>query len=299
MCSFYNTIFINPNLAPPAVVAQSKEKRTTSIRIDWNPVPGAHKYFASIWPATTSGIVRIPVYSNFVQLTDLVAETNYVMNITATSVYSTWTTDIHTCRFATGPAMSEIKSSDVSSTAMELTWPYVQGVEFYELSFSPPINDDGSPLIVYKNKTYVENLLPDTEYQISVCGKSDLFHTDAIHFAQFTAPPAPVLVFPRIKSRRLDLQWTQLPDDYFYIVDIRPKPIGYEHNLPMQTWSNTETITGMEPETMYHFMVKAVSEERGLVTDEFVISQTTGTTCLPFSDINLFLSSTWPSRCRA
>ena len=84
--SITDTTSISFQSAPPAVVATSKEKRTTSIRIDWNPVPGAHKYFATIWPPTTSGITRIPVYSNFVKLTDLVAETSYTMNITATSI---------------------------------------------------------------------------------------------------------------------------------------------------------------------------------------------------------------------
>ena len=44
----------------------------------------------------------------------------------------------------------------------------------------------------------------------------------------------------------------------------------------MKTQSYQETITGMEPETMYFFMIKAVSESRSLVTDEFVVSQTTG-----------------------
>ena len=44
----------------------------------------------------------------------------------------------------------------------------------------------------------------------------------------------------------------------------------------MKTQSYQETITGMEPETKYFFMIKAVSESRSLVTDEFVVSQTTG-----------------------
>jgi len=159
---------------------------------------------------------------------------------------------------------------------MSLAWAYVPGVDFYELSFSPPITADGSPLIVNENVTHLSGLVPDTKYEISICGKSDLFHTDAILFTQATAPPAPILTFPRIKSRRLDLQWSQLPDDYYYILDIHPKPIGYENSLPMTTWSNSETITGMTPEMKYYFMIKAVSEERGLVTDEYVISQTTG-----------------------
>ena len=68
---------------------------------------------------------------------------------------------------------------------------------------------------------------------------------------------------------------------YPYIFFVRtltfPKPLGYERNLPMKTQNFEETVTGMEPETKYFFMIKAVSESRALVTDEFVISQTTGT----------------------
>ena len=140
--------WINSVSAPKAIVASSKEKRTTSIRIDWAPVSGAHKYFASIWPPTTSGLTRIPIYSNFVQLTDLTAETSYVMNLTAQSYGGSWTTDVHTCRFSTGPAMSQPVSHDVTSTTMGLSWTLVPGVDFYEISFSPPINDDATPLVV-------------------------------------------------------------------------------------------------------------------------------------------------------
>ena len=129
-------------------MASAKEKRTTSIRIDWAPITKAHKYFASIWPPTISGLTRIPIYSNFVQLTDLTAETAYVMNLTAQSYGGSWTTDIHTCRFSTGPAMSNPISTDVTSTAMGLSWRHVVGVDFYEISFSPPINDDASPIII-------------------------------------------------------------------------------------------------------------------------------------------------------
>ena len=192
------------------------------------------------------------------------------MNLTAQSYGGSWTTDIHTCRFSTGPAMSNPISTDVTSTAMGLSWRHVVGVDFYEISFSPPINDDASAIIIkvfrssshektqnshchwqkllkhkqirviaiicfiaptfntwiicfQSNSTYVSGLVADTEYRLTFCGKSELFHTDAIEFVQFTAPPAPQLTFPKIKSRRLDLQWTQLPDDYYYLLDIRPK----------------------------------------------------------------------------
>ena len=198
------------------------------------------------------------------------------MNLTATTLRGTWTTDAHTCRFKTGPAMSDLVSKDVTSTAMNLAWKFVPGVEFYELNFIPSINSDGSPLIVRDNSTYVTDLVSDVQYQISICGKSDLFHTDSIQFNQFTAPSAPVLIFPKIKSRRLDLIWTELPEDYYYLLDVVPRPAGYEDLLPMQTWANSETITGLLPETMYTFTVRAVSEERALVTDQFSISQMTG-----------------------
>ena len=70
------------------------------------------------------------------------------MNLTAQSYGGSWTTDIHTCRFSTGPAMSNPISTDVTSTAMGLSWQHVVGVDFYEISFSPPINDDASAIII-------------------------------------------------------------------------------------------------------------------------------------------------------
>ena len=82
--------------------------------------------------------------------------------------------------------------------------------------------------------------------------------------------------FPRIKSRRLELSWTELPSDYVYYLDVRPIPEGYEDKLPLKLTVNRVTITGMEPETLYYFMVKAKSESKSLTTDEFVTSQATG-----------------------
>ena len=70
------------------------------------------------------------------------------MNLTAQSYGGSWTTDIHTCRFSTGPAMSNPITTDVTSTAMGLSWRHVVGVDFYEISFSPPINDDASAIII-------------------------------------------------------------------------------------------------------------------------------------------------------
>ena len=57
---------------------------------------------------------------------------------------------------------------------------------------------------------------------------------------------------------------------------MRPIPVGYENSLPMQLTENEILVTGMEPETLYYFMIKARSSDNVLTTDEFVISQATG-----------------------
>lgn len=44
--------------------------------------------------------------------------------------------------------MSNPITTDVTSTAMGLSWRHVVGVDFYEISFSPPINDDASAIII-------------------------------------------------------------------------------------------------------------------------------------------------------
>ena len=74
----------------------------------------------------------------------------------------------------------------------------------------------------------------------------------------------------------MGLTWTQLPEDYEYRVDVRPIPEGYEDKLPLQLKDNNVVINGMEPETIYYFMIKASSKDKDLTTDEFVISQSTG-----------------------
>ena len=57
---------------------------------------------------------------------------------------------------------------------------------------------------------------------------------------------------------------------------MRPIPAGYEDSLPMKLTENEILVTGMEPETLYYFMIKARSSDNVLTTDEFVISQATG-----------------------
>ena len=85
------------------------------------------------------------------------------------------------------------------------------------------------------------------------------------------------------KVNRINFKFYNNDNHYIFFVHILtlPKPLGYERNLPMKTQNFEETVTGMEPETKYFFMIKAVSESRALVTDEFVISQTTGTIIFP------------------
>ena len=67
-----------------------------------------------------------------------------------------------------------------------------------------------------------------------------------------------------------------LPENFIYELDMRPIPAGYEDSLPMKLTENEILVTGMEPETLYYFMIKARSSDNVLTTDEFVISQATG-----------------------
>ena len=259
--------------APPAVVATSKDKRSTSIRINWDPVPLAHRYYAEITPPTTSGISRIPIYTNFVQLSDLNEDTAYNMTITAVSARSTWTTDDHLCSFSTAPKMSKLTTSDVTSHAMKLSWTEVEHIHMYRLEFSPSI---GGAKYEESTETFIDNFSPDTEYEISIVGIGEDFETDPFRLKRFTAPPAPILSFPSIKSRRLDLAWNSLPDDYYWIVNIYPVPAGHEDTWPLKTSETTFTALGLEPESEYSFTIRAVSEQRALVTDLTTIAQETG-----------------------
>ena len=103
-----------------------------------------------------------------------------------------------------------------------------------------------------------------------------LHQVSLFHFIFTKMASAPILTFPIIKSRRLGLQWTKLPDNFVYYLDMRPIPDGYEGKLPMKLTDNEVLVTGMEPETPYYFMIKAKSSDNVLTTDEFVISQATG-----------------------
>ncbi|CBY31468.1 unnamed protein product [Oikopleura dioica] len=258
--------------APPPVVASGKDKRSTSIRINWDPVPEAHRYYAEITPPTNSGISRIPIYTNFVQLSDLKEDTFYNMTITAVSARSTWTTDDHICEFSTAPKMSKLTTSDVTSHAMMLSWFEVYKIEMYRLEFSPSI---GASKYETAFDLFVDNMEPDTEYEIAIIGIGDDFETDPYRLKRFTAPPAPVINFPSIKSRRLDLEWNSLPDDYYWIVNIYPVPAGHEDTWPLKTEETTFTALGLEPESEYSFTIRAVSEQRALVTDLTTIGQKT------------------------
>jgi len=103
------------------IVASAKEKRSSSIRIDWEAVPNAYKYVATIDPPTQAGLSRIPIMTNFIALGNLKPETEYTMVLTAVSTKGTWTTDEHVCNFGTGPELGPVLIQNVTSKAMHLT----------------------------------------------------------------------------------------------------------------------------------------------------------------------------------
>ena len=73
-----------------------------------------------ISPPTRTGLTKIPVGKNFLQLVDLAPETDYRMVLTALAPRGAWTTDEHTCDFATGPELGAILIQNVTSQAMFL-----------------------------------------------------------------------------------------------------------------------------------------------------------------------------------
>ena len=101
-------------------MASAKEKRSTTIRIDWDAIPNAYKYIATISPPTQSGLTRIPIMTNFIKLGDLKPETEYTMTLTALSTKGSWATDEHVCSFATGPELGPVLIQNVTSKAMQL-----------------------------------------------------------------------------------------------------------------------------------------------------------------------------------
>ena len=164
------------------------------------------------------------------------------------------------------------------------------------MTLTPPLPNQPNPIkVLDPSAVKLESMVPSTKYAIELCGFSTDpaadFHTDAVTYTHFTAPPgnyhtfsslihfsftAPILTFPIKKSRRLGLQWTKLSENFVYYLDMRPVPVGYESMLPMKLTDNEVVVTGMEPETPYYFMIKAKSRDNVLTTDEFVISQATG-----------------------
>lgn len=101
-------------------MASAKEKRSTSIRVDWAAVPNAYKYVAIIDPPTQAGLSKIPINTNFIKLGNLAPKTTYTMTITAVSQNGAWTTDEHVCQFATGPELGPVLIQNVTSKAMFL-----------------------------------------------------------------------------------------------------------------------------------------------------------------------------------
>ena len=107
-------------LAPAPIEAKSKEKRSTSIMIEWDPIPNAYRYLAEIDPPTQTGLTKIPISTSFVQLVDLAPETDYHLVLTALAPRGIWITDEHVCDFATGPKLGAVLIQNVTSYAMHL-----------------------------------------------------------------------------------------------------------------------------------------------------------------------------------
>ena len=70
----------------------------------------------------------------------------------------------------------------------------MDAVDYYTMTLTPPLPSQPNPIkVLDPTGVKLENMVPSTKYAIELCGFSTDpaadFHTDAVTYTHFTAPP--------------------------------------------------------------------------------------------------------------
>ncbi len=248
------TIFLAPtNLV---VTAQS----SSQIGLSWSSVAGATSY--NIYRATASNGDYQPAGTassdSYEDNTELSAHTEYFYRVTAYNAGGE--SDSSETQSATTivAAPANLTYEVVSAKQINLKWDSVVGATSYKISREP--SSDVSVIKISTNYYESTGLSANTEYSYKVTATNANGDGAASEIKVTTRVLAPANLSATSKSSsKIALAWDEVMGKDGYIIYRAPSSNGVYDSVGVATTKSYEDSTGLAPNTVYYYMVKAYS----------------------------------------
>ena len=223
-------------------------KTYTSVALSWNPVASATEY------EITYGEETISATSNNIVVDGLLPDTEYVFNVMAKNSYTTSPQAEITVRTEL-PSLgipANLIYTDVKQESISLSWESVAGADEYIITYN------STQKTVVSNSTVISNLLPNTDYSITIQAKNQYVTgamSDSITVKTLVAPVGSItgLKVTDRQANSITLAWDAVSGAENY-------EVKYGQNT-ISTTDSSIVITNLAADTTYTFSARAISTE--------------------------------------
>ncbi|MBO5811228.1 MAG: S8 family serine peptidase [Bacteroidales bacterium] len=248
------TLEVDKISVPTNLVATTTSEST--IDLTWDNVKEAESY--KVYQGTN--LIASGITDTKYTVENLDAETNYCFVVTAVNIVGESEDSESACAttLKAKPAPPVVTATADSESAITLTWEAVYGAESYK------VYQEENVIASTKNTTYtISGLEAETNYCFTVTAVNETGESVSSESACATtleapkAPEAPVVTATADGENAVILTWNAVENATSY--NIYPYPQGTDV-IALGIAETTYTVSGLNPETEYCFVVTAVNE---------------------------------------
>jgi hypothetical protein len=236
---------------------------TTSAQVGWSNASGALNYLLEYKSDTASIWQWVNVTGASFILSGLIPATPYQFRVTAqcnsgNSVVSATSSFATLIPCETTTALNAIASSHTTAT---VGWSAVPYATQYNIRYKPTSNIDGWITQTSSSTNYsVSSLTPSTQYECQIqtlCSSGTSAYTTSTLFTTLAPPCNPSIInTPSVSCNSATLNWSVAP--YATSYQYRYKSVASASWITATSSSNTVSIFGLLPATVYEFQVQSI-----------------------------------------
>ena len=271
-----NNTYANKSLDAPVLTLDTELVYANQFRVSWDAVEGAthYKIWVKHWDADPDDY--LPLYngkiitSNIAWVFNLNQNSPYLCHIKAynDTEESPSSNIIQASTFPANTAAPVLEAAtDITSDSFTISWSSIEGTQpVYNVLVS---KDDfqtlvpGLPVFTESTSLVISGLEPYTNYKFKVNGQD--FQGDNMSSfsetlnATTVLPPPTALEATDVMHDRFTANWTSVVNTTGYNLWVVYNEQPLEGYWPLAVSDTTHTITGLEPEETYHYLVTSVA----------------------------------------
>ncbi|KAK5852560.1 hypothetical protein PBY51_006413 [Eleginops maclovinus] len=252
---------------PPAGVLTITDVTHSTMRLRWDPAPGAVRKYMVTYKPEEGDLLEVEVDGNIVtlDLSSLISQTEYDVAVTPMYDEGQGNPMLGTAITDVVPAPKDLQFSEVTQTSFRTTWQHgAPDVALYRIGWNKKGEQNPQFAILNSDETshVLQNLDPDTDYSVTVTAiypdeseSEDLMGDERTLPAE---PPKNLRVFNATTSS-LSLKWDPAPGTVQnYKIIYKPVTGGEPLTTQVGGKKTSMILQKLEPDTQYSITVAAV-----------------------------------------